>query len=445
MDRALGLLVFGILALFVSVIIAWYDQPSSLLSYSRPDYDLILGESISIFEVMIKIVIFLYSSIVLSAVMLRRVHGSGLRRMAWVVMVLLLILPYWIRQWEPDRFLDSHLLYHGMEQVIFEMEVAMPQQQRDWRDWQVLTMSAMENPLRTSGYEMDGRGTWVLSLIKGYLISQTWGLNNIFLAFVAKGWIAGLLGTWFVLLGCYLKIEKPILHFRRDIAFAAVLAMVLAAALLVPRFMNEYHLQAGDHAYYQGDFSNARYHWNMALKWQPSISHAFFHFYNRNGEMSRRLGCETCLESRLALAFKEVAHRHYEDALSLLYRVQQDYPDHAEIRYGLGTVHTILGNSLFNQGQYTAAKEHWEYAIRHLPIYPLPWYGLSLVYFRLKEFDKAEACAEQIVKLQHYFSFKKLTIRGQDYVAKSWAAYWKRDWKQAHDFYSRSLAPERWP
>jgi hypothetical protein len=354
-----------------------------------------------------------------------------------------MVFPAWLQQWDPDRSMDSQLLFSGMEQVVFEMEAAMPQQQRNWRDGQVLSRHAMEGPLRLSTYAMNGSISLIAFFIKGEFFNRMWGIDNPFLAFLARGWVFAVLGTGAILLGAYLRHDRPIPFFRRDLKWAAGLGIIVVTLFSIPKMMNEFHLQKADLGYYQGNFPLASTHWRKALWWQPGTSRSW-PYYLKFGHAVRKLGCHGCYENQMSIAYLESSAQNFKASLDRLQRIQIAYPDHAEIRFQLGAVHTSYGASLFNHGQYTTALEQWEEAIRILPTMPLPWYGLSLVYLRLREFDKAAACIEQLMKLQSYFTFKNLTIGGQVYTVKSWAAYWNKRWGEAQALHSLSLSPERW-
>ena len=82
--------------------------------------------------------------------------------------------------------------------------------------------------------------------------------------------------------------------------------------------------------------------------------------------------------------------------------------------------------------------------LRHLAINPTPWYGLALAHAKKRRYDDATRCLEQLVALQRYLGYKRLPVRGQTLVVRSWAAFHRGELAAAHDLQSRSLRPETW-
>lgn len=450
-DRAQYVWGAGAMTVFLSALTPWYRQPSSSRSFVTPGHQLIVVDATTAFELIMRVAVFLcavWAGYVLMAGRIRSTFSrAASRRLGWMLLALFLVFPYWIRMRNPEQLYDSHLLHDSLEQVIIDMEATMTNQQRDWRDWQRISIPvAQEGPEHISPYDDDWRiPSLTAFLFQGTLFNIIWGVNNIFLAFAGIGWLLALGGTVLILLGGYLQAADPLPRIREDLAFGAVFTVILVGALLIPQIMCGYHLSRGRESYYRGELPAAKQHVEHAVGWWPGMGHSWL-LKAQLGRIAQRLGCENCFETHLARAHDAAFNRRYEEALNELLQAQRLDPGHTTgLRFWMGTVHGAYANLLFDRGQYTAAKEHWEQALTHLPTYAFAWYGLSLVYFRLRDFEQAAQCQEQLLKLQAYFTFDwRLTIRAQAYVARSWAAYWAKDWPLAHHFYSLALSPERW-
>ena len=124
----------------------------------------------------------------------------------------------------------------------------------------------------------------------------------------------------------------------------------------------------------------------------------------------------------------------------------------AEAMHPLGAVHAVSWPLPWRKtasGPSTAANTRRPAAfgksrLSLSAINPTPWYGLSLYYLREKDFDQASRCLDQLVRLHEFFGYRRLTLRGQAYVLKSWAAARRGDGALADAMYCLSIQPKRW-
>jgi tetratricopeptide (TPR) repeat protein len=344
------------------------------------------------------------------------------------------------RATEPLR--EKTLLFHEMNRVTDDMESNYVEQQSDWRDWQRLqqrtvTGMPLKSVERTWSASTFGASGW------DNLTSELFGVSQEFLGFFRPSLLVALIvGMVALLAGLHLAAGAAA-PFGRELLWGLGFAVFFLAVPIVPRSVGEYYLVEAERALARGEAKDAGDCLAAAPSWKWALRRSWS-YHAQLGHLSSLRDDQISPEKLLADAYANLRGGHPRAALELLYRVQQLAPDHAVLPEFLGVTLAEAGIGAFNGGEYTLAKEYWEESLAYIPINPTPWHGLSLVYFRERRFDQAARCGEQIVKLQSYLGFKRLTVRSQAFVAKSWAALQQGDNAQAHEMYSLSLTPERW-
>jgi tetratricopeptide (TPR) repeat protein len=444
-DRGIYILWSGVALLLGAGFAKWYLSPSCSLSRIDSNFTIFSFDSISPFEIVFRGATFFCGLVALCWGMHERCTVASFRRLGWICLILFLSFPALVYQWEPERSFDTHLVHQEMERVIGSMDLALPDQQRDWRNWQHIVIG--QPPLIGAHLNYPPYGWWDFSLItlggQGYVVENIWGVNDYFLAFVARGWIIALLGSALFLFGNYLLLENALHLLRKDLYFGLFFALFYGGILFLPGAIGEYYLYLGRDARNQGNFEQALSYWDVASSWKPNMLTSL-QFRQERGRLLLRRDCQTCVDTHLANAYAEVATFQLQDALVSLQKAEAEAESDPIIRWWLGLVLTELGNEAFNRGQYSLAQDQWESAIRYVPVDPLPWYGLALVHLRLKDFAKATKYYQQLVRLQEYFGYKKLPVRGQALITESWREYRSTNWAGAHESYRKARQPDRW-
>lgn len=449
-DRTDALIAAGALFLAAAAVTRWHAAPSSLLSYIRPGYELVVREAGSGYVGVMKCAALLYgllaAGVLLAGYRTPRLNPDAARRGGWLLLVALLAFPCWVQLYEPERLSDSHVLHVSMEDVVGDMELSANHQQRDWRRWQRLNVMGAVSPPRLSPHDTRLMPPSMNFLfLRGVLFRDILGVNNVFLAFADVGWLLGMIGAALVLTGIYMRLSAPLARLRADAGFGAAVLTAAMALLLIPWTLSEYHALRGDAAYSMGDLPEADRRWRASLRRWPARDRSW-RLLSSLGAMPAALACEACPEAHLHGAYASSLAGDYSRALESLERAEA-LSGGAEggLRFWLGAVHAVRGAELFNAGQVSAAQEHWRKSLAYVPTLPFPWYGLALAHLRHQEFARAAACLDQLVKLQRHFTFgQKLTVRSQAFTAKSWTAFKGGDWSAAHDLRGLALAPDKW-
>jgi tetratricopeptide (TPR) repeat protein len=103
-----------------------------------------------------------------------------------------------------------------------------------------------------------------------------------------------------------------------------------------------------------------------------------------------------------------------------------------------------LGFDLFNAGQYSGADRQFAVALNLVPIDALVWYGRAMAHLRMRDERRAADFLEQAVRIQEHLNFRRLTLRAQWYVLRSWSDYRDGQFDAAHANYVKQLTPESW-
>ena len=442
-DRSEYILWIGAVGLLVAAYMGWHEHPSSLLTTVNAGNELEFAVTVSPFELVLRALTVLWAVLLIFTLLWQR-RTIIVRRAGLTLLLLHLVFPYFINQWEPERMLDGRLLYLETDRVVQDMENNLQEQQRDWRDNQVFSVT---HRIFITSLHLPVEDNWGLRLIspgrQEHVLQNILGVSNAFLNLCTRGWILALVAPLLVLSGLYLRDPEGGSVFVADLKLFIAAALMLLTALLVPRMIGNHLEELGDEAYYRGEQNPALNYWRAAEKWDRALKYSLS-FRQKMGQVEKNLACYDCLDAILADAYADLGDLQLPKTLADLERAERIAPHAKELRYWLASILTELGVSAFNRGQFTIAMEYWQRATLYLPIDPLPWYGQAMAQLRLKQFGKAAVALEQVTRLQEFLSFRKLTIRAQTHVMKSWAAYHRGDWLAAYSHYRQSLVPDNW-
>jgi tetratricopeptide (TPR) repeat protein len=277
------------------------------------------------------------------------------------------------------------------------------------------------------------------------LLEDLLGLSPTLLGFIQPRHFA-LLGVGMALLLCGLHLGRGgrLPDVWRGLGWGGGAAALLIAIALAPRIVGEVHLIAGESALRRGDSAQALEHLRNARAWKPALAQSWSH-RQQVGELARLRDQPHSLDALLADAYRQLAAGRSEAASQRLMQARTLYPqDEPGIGRLLALTLAEAGIDAYNRGQIALAKDHWQESLAYVPTDPLPWYGLSLLHHKRQDFDAAVHCLEQVARLHSYFGYRRLPVRSQIMVTKSWAAAQRGDFAAAHEAYSRSLRPETW-
>jgi tetratricopeptide (TPR) repeat protein len=442
--RAVYLGAAGAVVLAGAALLPWSESPSGARSFLNSSGELMPVAEAHWTEVLARLTAFVGGVYFLFVILSPAPPSRRALRLAWVVMAFLLAFPCWHNQWAQPQVADKKLLFREMNRVIGDMERNSFEQQTDWRDWQsfapdttakVPTITPEE---RTWDAAVFAPPHWYLAL------EDVLGVSHAFLGFFKPALLAALIGSAvLVLLGLHLASGLGLAGFRRGLAWGLLWAGFFFAVPLLPRAAGEYLLVEGEQAFYRGDQADALRAFRAAAVWEPALRRSWW-YHEKIGQITRLQDRVTVPETFLAAAYENLQAGEPRAALEDLYRAQTLAPDDPSVPVFLAIGLSEAGIAAFNAGQYSLAKEYWEESLHYLPVNPTPWYGLSLVYLRQKDFDGAARCSTQLVRLHAAFGYQRLTLRSQAYVVRAWAAAHRGRWDEAHEMYRLSLDPDRW-
>jgi tetratricopeptide (TPR) repeat protein len=444
LDRSVYLVTVGAVVLTAGACWPWSRVPSAAQSYVNAAGELVLRTEPHWTEIVARLTAFLGGLLCLGLVLRRRPPHRGALRGAWIGLAFLVAFPCWVNQWAADQVRDKKLLFREMNRVVDDMEKNMFEQQADWRDWQAFAPETVAAVTATKPEEH----TWDAALFSpsrwDRALEEVLGVSHEFLGFFQPLLLAALLvGASCTLLGVHLASRLGFAGFRAGLSWGLGAAAVFLAAALVPRVTGEYLLIEAEQALNRGEQQEGLGCFRAAARWKPALRSSWW-YYRRLGQLVRLRDRETSPEPFVAAAYTALLAGRAEAALKPLGRARDLAPQDSSARLFLGWALSEAGISAFDRGQYGLAREYWLESRAYVPINPTPWYGLALVYLRLKQFDRAARCNEQIVRLQGYLGYKRLTAASQALVARSWAALQRGDLPAAHRMHSRSLTPENW-
>lgn len=443
-DRAVWMTAAGAMMLVLSALPSWSNHPSAAHSSVAKTGELLLVEDLFAIDLTLRLTVFLSGCLCLvlvgRSVRPRRWH----LRMAWILPSLALAFPCWLAHVYPERMAERKLLYEQMNRVADDMDANLTEQQADWRVWQVFSRGAagdialVEEPLRI----------WQpasFSPAQAHdLLEELLGLSPEFLGFVRPTLLVALWGGMvLVLCGLHLAGDNRQSDLGRGLRFGVASAALFVALPLGPRIAGEYYLIQSEEASRRGDSAAALGHLSAARLWKPALGYSWS-FYRRLGELTRLRDRPDSLAAMLADAHVRLTAKQPQEALERLRQARTLYPDERPVTPFVAVALAEAGIDAFNRGQTGLAKDYWEESLGYLPINPISWYGLSLVHHKRQQHDEAARCLDQLVRLQQYLGYKRLPVRSQALVTKSWAAFRRGELAAAHSLYSRASQPESW-
>jgi tetratricopeptide (TPR) repeat protein len=441
--RAVYLGAAGASVLAGAALLPWSESPSRTRSFLNASGELVLVAQTHWTEVLARLTAFVGGVYFLSVILSWTPPSRRDRRLAWAALAALLAFPCWHNQWAHPQVADKRLLFREMNRVIADMEKNSTEQQADWRDWQTFANSTTTKVPAIHPQEWTWEATRLAPQQWYWGLEDVLGISHEFLAFFKPVLLAALLGsTTLVLLGLHLASGSGLPGFRRGLAGGLLWLGCFLAVPLLPRAVGEYLLVEGEQAFSRGDQQHALRTIRAAAAWKPALRRSWW-YHDKIGQITRLQDRATRPETYVAAAYGNLQGGHPLPCVENLSRTQGLAADDS-VEVFLALALSEAGIAAFNAGQYSLAAEYWRESLHYVPINPMPWYGMSLVHFRHREFEQAARCNLQLVRLQGTFGYQRLTVRSQAFVSQGWAASQHGDWPKAHEMYSRSLRPDSW-
>lgn len=443
-QRGYWVFAVGLLALILSVRGDWYPLPSSALSSFDQDALTPVLHGAVAYELILRVVLAGFGMAALAVLRAKPSLNRPLAAAGWILLSLLLAFPYVINHWYPEYGLDNRVIFRQVDRVVNDMEASLNWRQSDWRQTYVIDTKSQPPEIIGSSVFDD---TWGLEALRpeyqSHVLQNVLGYSNEFLNVVGRAWIFGIVGVTLLLLALHV-LDPGLRSVKVRPAFWGLGFSVIAVGLLVPKLLGYYYIEQGKLAYAKGNPQAAETAWQRAGQWSPALRYSLA-YAAKLGELAVERGCTDCPEA----AFYELARtiktgrywRAEQAALAAERYALQDVPG---FRYWLASIYLEYGIQAFNAGQYGLAEELWQKTLLQLPTAAMAWHGLALVHIKYKQFHRSADELQQVVKLQKFLTFKKLTVAGQYYATKSWAAFRSGDLPAAHRFYSQYLTPESW-
>jgi tetratricopeptide (TPR) repeat protein len=310
--------------------------------------------------------------------------------------------------------------------------------------WQIFSRSAVAYmPMVKEPLAVWQPATFSLAQVNR-LLEDLLGFSPQFFGFVpAKSLMALWGGMVLLLCGLHLSGEGKRADLWHGVRWGAASVALFIALPLAPRIAGEYHLIQGEQAARRGEPAAALAHLQAARYWKPALGYSWS-YYRRVGDLTRMQDRPNARAALLAEAHARLLAKQPSQALQRLRQARALDADEPAMKTFLAIVLAEAAIDAFNGGQTRLAENYWEESLAAVPVNPLPWYGLSLVNGKEQRFEAAARNLEQIDRLQAYLGYKRLPVRSQVLVVKSWEALWRGDLASAHELYSRSLRPETW-
>jgi hypothetical protein len=442
--RAVYLVATGAVVLTGSALVPWSQAPSAARSFIDASGDVVPVAEVHWTEVAARLIAFVGGLYFLGVILSPAPPPKCALRLAWIAAAFLLAFPCWHHQWADAQVADKKLLFREMNRVIDDMEKNSTEQQADWRDGQSFARSTTTRVAAIAPQERTWSAAQFAPQQWHLVLEDVFGISHEFLGFAKPSLVAALLGSVvLVLLGLHQASGLGVRGFGRGLAWGLLSLGVFFAAPLVPRAVGEYLLVQGEQAFQRGDQPEALRAYRAAAEWKPALRRSWWyhHKIGQNIRLQDRTGLPA---TYVAAAYEHLQDGRPQPCLVNICRARDLAADDRTVEVFLALALSEAGIAAFNEGQYSLAKEYWQESLRYVAIDPMPWYGLSLVHLREKEFEEAARCTRQLVRLQESFGYRRLTVRSQAFVAQAWEAARRGNWAEAHALYSRALRPDAW-
>ncbi|MBN9560598.1 MAG: tetratricopeptide repeat protein [Alphaproteobacteria bacterium] len=441
-DRSDYAILASVLFMALSAYRAWYVLPSPYDTTIGLDGLLSIVETEFPAATVLRVGIGAFGAVILLLLLAKAQALAKLRWPGWLLLGATLALPFAMQLWSPNLVRETQVIYSHVDRASNDIEFNLKNQQRDWRDLQRFDPS----PVLRWATDLSGYTDWsfeMLGLAGQVDVLDALGLTNGYFNVAGRGWYFGMSGLLVFQLGVYGRLTGGRRYLLRDLPLIPVCLVSVFALILVPRAIGEYHSQVAGRAISKGDDTHALEELRAVRFWIPSIAYSLA-FQAEIGAITQRRGCMSCPETYLYRANNAVAVRDYQGAARALEKAAALAPEMPGMRYWLGQAYVESGIDIFNTGQYTAADRFFRRALAYVPSDALAWYGRAIVQLRLRDFAAAAEYTHQVVRLQNYLGFKKYPPHAQWLLARSWSAYRRGDFVEAHRYFSEYLTPELW-
>lgn len=377
--------------------------------------------------------------------LLNRSPGRISRLSAIFLMALLLTLPKAVQHLEPRRVALETILFTEQQRVIVDMEMNVDQQQVSWRDYQTFSeKTAGANFIPEQRYRGHGLSFFVAPQDWDSYLRYWMGFGQAYLTMLPWGPVLAMGALICLAMGLYLRAPKPACAVGGDLLpalliISAVLFPQVAAQVRGDRLMNRAMLAAQG-----GDYAASIRLFEKATCWLPSLKYNInrISFYGRLYEL---IGQNEHAYAIMHRAFEDVRSGDAAGCVARFERLILNQPRDPAVRLLYAAALNEAGRWAFDAGQSSLAEEYWERSLGVNAANPTGWYGLALINFRHRNFERAAFFANQLPLMQHQpFAFRTLTVQSQAYVASAWFEFNRDQLRMAHEYHSASLNPEGW-
>jgi len=441
-DRSDYAIFASALFMALSAYRAWYVLPSPYDTTIGLDGLLSIVETELPAATVLRVGVGAFGAITLLVLLVKTQALAKLRWIGWLLLGATIALPFATQLWSPDLVRETQVIYSHVDRASNDIEFNLKNQQRDWRDLQDFDAS----PSLRWGTDLPGYTDWsfdMLGLAGQVDALDALGLTNGYFNVAGVGWYIGMGGLLVFQLGVYGRLTGGRRYFLRDLPLIPVCLVSVFALILVPRGIGEYHSQIAGRAISNGDDTHALEELRAVRFWIPSIAYSLA-YQAEIGAITQRRGCMSCPETYLYRANNAVSLRDYKAAVLAIEKAAALAPDMPGMRYWLSQGYVEAGIDTFNAGNYSLADRYFRRALAHVPSDALAWYARAIVQLRQRDFAAAADYTYQLVRLQDYLGFKKYPPHAQWLLTRSWSAYRRGDFDEAHRYFAEYLTPESW-
>ena len=439
LDRCYYLLILAMMAAVAGIYLGWSKTPSSALSYLDEDGKLIIKETFTFYESVVKLMLLTGFIYIYHKIPSGHVYDTNSRRVAIFLTVLVLTYPTYINQWEPEITQDSRVVFSNLEKVGYDMDVNQNEQQLNWRKEHIFhgNFEAMGGAVYLPIYDHWGLELFDLAM-QTHVFINLLGLSNSFLSQVRQGWVLAFISLIMFLLSAYSYLGRAGVFILHDMLFAVAVLFITLSVFFFPRFMAEYHLNKGDHYSMQGEHRKAVAEWREAAFWKPYLNMVTEYHEKIGGVMELR-GCQTSFEVYIKKAHDLLANKDYGGALLEYNKAREKTSKKIDMKYWYASLYNALAVHFYNRQEYGMAEEYWNMALLYVPTIASPYYGLSMVHLKTDNYEKAVQNLDNVRELQQHVTFKRLSVLGQLHFISSWNSFKEGMLSEAHFMYSQYL------